>query len=72
MPTFEIDGFLEAKTPVDKLDCILGAVSTGSLPVDIGSTLVSMVKDRQDILEIEELQKRIEELEASFEKMNED
>ena len=49
MPTFEIDGFLEAKTPVDKLDCILGAVSTGSLPVDIGSTLVSMVKDRQDI-----------------------
>lgn len=62
-PAIEFDLDKDAK-PHQKAEQILDAISTGQIPPDIGSTLISSIKAFVDIEEFTELKRRIEKLEA--------
>lgn len=64
-PTIEFDLDKKAK-PHEKAGQILDAISSGQIPPDIGSTLITSIKAFVDIEEFTELKKRIEKLEEAL------
>ncbi|CAB5156599.1 hypothetical protein UFOVP150_79 [uncultured Caudovirales phage] len=50
-------------TPVEKIESVISAVSTGEMSADIAQVLVNMVKTAVDIEEVTELAARLERLE---------
>ena len=64
-PAIEFDLDKDAK-PHQKAEQILDAISTGQIPPDIGSTLISSIKAFVDIEEFTELKRRIEKLEEKL------
>ena len=64
-PTIEFDLDKNAK-PHEKAGQILDAISSGQIPPDIGSTLITSIKAFVDIEEFTELKKRIQKLEEAL------
>jgi hypothetical protein len=60
--------FPEDGTPVDQVDAIMKAVSTGKVPADVGQMLVNMIRAKLDVLEISELADRLAAIEAQLDK----
>ncbi|MFV1873168.1 MAG: DUF5681 domain-containing protein [Oleiphilus sp.] len=56
----------EAETLTDKANAILNAVAAGELPPDIGSQLISNISNVARVIEIEDLAKRLDELEKAL------
>jgi hypothetical protein len=58
--------FPEDGTPVDQVDAIMKAVSTGKVPADVGQMLVNMIRAKLDVLEISELADRLAAIEKQL------
>lgn len=58
--------FPENGTPVEQVDAIMKAVSTGKVPADVGQILVNMIRAKLDVLEISELAGRLEAIEKQL------
>ncbi|CAM2143766.1 DUF5681 domain-containing protein [Pararobbsia alpina] len=61
-PDVQFD-FPENGSPVEQVDAIMKAVSTGKVPADVGQMLVNMIRAKLDVLEISELATRLEAIE---------
>lgn len=66
LPKYEIEGFVDAKTEVDRMDCIINACATGGVPPDIAKIFTDLMRYRMEILEITELRDRLEKIEDSL------
>lgn len=53
----------ENGTPVEKIEAIIKAVSTGEIPPDIGKQVVDIIKIGIDVQEVTELMERVANLE---------
>lgn len=53
----------ENGTPVEKIDSIIHAVSSGEIPSDIGKQVVDIIKIGIDVQEVTELMERVAKLE---------
>lgn len=53
----------ENGTPVEKIDSIIRAVSSGEIPSDIGKQVVDIIKIGIDVQEVTELMERVAKLE---------
>lgn len=53
----------ENGTPVEKIDSIIHAVSSGEIPSDIGKQVVDIIKIGIDVQEVTELMERVSKLE---------
>ena len=58
---FPVDG-----TPTQKAMAVVEAISNGSIPADMGQTIISIIKDAVLIEESTDLKARIEELEKAL------
>ncbi|CAG4887915.1 hypothetical protein [Paraburkholderia saeva] len=58
--------FPEDGNPVEQVDAIMKAVSTGKVPADVGQMLVNMIRAKLDVLEISELADRLAAIEAQL------
>jgi hypothetical protein len=56
----------EEGTPVEQVDAIMKAVSTGKVPADVGQMLVNMIRAKLDVLEISELADRLAAIEKQL------
>ena len=66
-PQFELPELGRAKTLTEKAEAILLGVSNGLIPPDIASQLIASIGSVAKIIEIDELEKRIEALEQVHE-----
>ena len=62
MPTYEFP-FAINDTPADKIEKLIQEVSEGSMPADIASMIVAMIKIGVDVRETTDLVLRLERLE---------
>lgn len=58
--------FPEEGSPVEQVDAIIKAVSTGKVPADVGQMLVNMIRAKLDVLEISELADRLAAIERQL------
>jgi len=58
--------FPQDGTPTDKAFAVVEAISNGSLPADVGQTIIGIIKDAVVIEESTDLKARIEELESKL------
>ena len=57
-------------TPVEQIEDVIQSVSSGELPIDVASQVVSMIKIGLDVKELTELAARLERLEKLLEQQN--
>ncbi len=62
LPTYEFP-FAVNDTPSDKIEKLIQEVSEGSMPADIASMIVAMIKIGVDVKEVTDLAQRLERLE---------
>lgn len=60
----------KSSTPVEQIEDVISAVSSGELPIDVASQVVAMIKVGLDVKELTELAERLDKLEAALEAMN--
>jgi len=60
-----IENIDSAKTLTEKSTLIMDAIANGRIPPDVGSSLISALGNTAKIMEIDDLQKRVEALEES-------
>lgn len=64
-PAVQFD-FPEDGTPVQQVDAVVLAVSTGKVSPDVGQQLVAMIRGKLDVLEISELADRLAQVEKAL------
>ena len=62
----EIPSLGEAETLIEKAEAVMASVSSGEIPPDVGSQLISAIGTTARVEEISELKDRIESLEAAM------
>lgn len=64
-PAVQFD-FPDDGTPVQQVDAIMVAVSSGKISPDVGQQLVAMIRGKLDVLEISELADRLAQVEKAL------
>ena len=67
LPTISVPGLQEAMTLTEKGQAVLNAIGNSEIPPDVGASLLNALGNVSRLVEVDELLKRVEKLEAAYE-----
>tara|TARA_R110002110_G_scaffold301156_1_gene515221 strand:- start:183302 stop:183724 length:423 start_codon:yes stop_codon:yes gene_type:complete len=67
LPTISVPGLQEAMTLTEKGQAVLNAIGNSEIPPDVGASLLNALGNVSRLVEVDELLKRVEKLEAAHE-----